>query len=843
MPSSLYLQNMSSRLSILAISLFSILLCAQLRGVHLVSVGQVFSGQVLAAELDEKFRVTKASELLRDNCFGCHGANHAKADLRLDLLQADFQSDTGFQNDAAAAEKWKLVLEALRQEEMPPPDERQLTADDRELLVKWIEDELRNYIETSRVERLPRRKLTRGEYQITMRDLLGIDMDFARDLPADPVSSDGFTNDSSLLELTPVHLEAYLDSARNALQRVIVSQERPQEFHYTFERSNVSSWHGQTHISSKLGRQQQFLAKMETAYPEQGEFLVRVCVTAELKPDRGFPLLQVAVGYRPDTEILFREFPVVEVDAPGQRTYEFKGRIEDFPLPVRGQGKFPGLVVRVRNTYDDGSPLPKLAKGEDKKFVYPAEPHLPLLHVQSVEFHGPIFDTWPPAHHADIVLATEKGGEPKRADVRRILSKFTQRAFRRPASKSELRSLLLFYDEVKDDFPKFEDAIRETLAFVLIQPGFLYVPCADQPTSADQQALSDGDWSLASKLSYFLWSSMPDERLFDLAKAGLLKQPELLQAEVERMLRSPKSAAFLAQFPDQWLALDLINNVEVSSEFYPNFDAALKAEMIGECRAFFAEMVRSNRSVQDFLVADFSLLNEPLARHYGVDGVFGIQFRPVKFSAAQHRGGLLGQAGFLLAGSTGADSHPVRRAVWIRDRLLNDPPPPPPANVPSLESIDPKFHQLSMREKLAAHRHDPSCASCHRDLDPWGIALENFDAVGLWREEIRTKQGDKFMTSPIVAQDTFSDGSELAGPDILKERLACEFGDEFARSVLERMLTYALGRPLDVVDQKSVQELAQRFADQNYRMRDLIQLVVSSQLFQGPSLGSDPNVE
>ncbi len=781
--------------------------------------------RVVAGERDEAPR-KRVLELLRSNCVTCHGASDPKAGLRLDRLQVDLQKHPD------ATREWQLVLSAIRDNEMPPSDKKPLAADDRVFLVKWIEGELQHFVESSSADRPAlRRKLTRIEYQNTMRDLLQFDMDFALDLPADPISSDGFANDSRLLELTPVHLEAYLQCARNALQRVIVSHPRPEEFHHHFDRSNVSSWHGEAHITSELGRQQQFLAKIEKDYPEQGEFLVRVAVEAKLQPNRGFPLLEVSVGYQPDTEVLFREFPVVEVNAPGDHVHEFKGRIEDFPLPVRGQGKFPGLVVRVRNVYDDGSKLPKGGKGQDKRFTYPAEPHLPLLHVKSVEFHGPIFDTWPPAHHANIVTKNASGQEIRRSDVRGILSRFARRAFRRPVSEKEVDSLLKFHDRIKAGFPRIEDAIRETLAFVLIQPDFLFFPGAQRPQSVQKQPGSTGDWELASKLSYFLWSSMPDERLFDLADAGLLKQPKTLRSEVERMLSSPKSSAFLEQFPDRWLSLDLIDNVEISREFHPHFNARLKTDMIGESRAFFSEMVRANRSIQDFLLADFTMLNEPLARHYGVSGVFGMKFRHVRIPADQHRGGLLGQAGFLLAGSTGADSHPVRRAVWIRDRLLGDPPPPPPANVPSLDSIDPKFHQLPMREKLRAHRQDSSCASCHRDLDPWGIALENYDAVGLWRTEVRTKQGDKLVTSPVVAKDSFSNGSELDGPDKLKELLACEYGDQFARSLMRRLLTYALGRSLDLRDQKAVKELDKKFAADGYRMRDMIQLVVSSELF------------
>jgi len=765
-------------------------------------------------------------ELLRSNCVKCHGASDPKAGLRVDRLSVDSQIS------ADATKTWQLILSAVRDNEMPPEKEKQFAADDRDYLVKWIEAGLQRFVELSSTNRPTlRRKLTRIEYQNTMRDLLEIEMDFARDLPADPISSDGFANDSRLLELTPVHLEAYLQCARSALRRVIVSDPRPEEFHHRFERANVSDWHGEAHITSELGRQQQFLAKILTNYPEQGEFLVRVSVEAKLQPNCGFPILEVSVGYQPDTELLFREFPVVEVSAPDGQVYEFKGRIEDFPLPVRGQGKFPGLVVRVRNVYDDGSKMPKGDKGKDNKFTYPAEPHLPVLQVKSVEFHGPIFDTWPPAHHANIITKSEADQKVRRSDIRRILSKFARRAFRRPVTNKEVDSLLKFYNGLKRDFPRVEDAIRETLAFVLIQPDFLFFPAAHAPRSVKTGSRANGDWELASKLSYFLWSSMPDERLFDLAEAGLLKQPKVLRAEVERMLSSPKSLAFLEQFPDRWLSLDLIENVEINREFYPNFNAQLKTDMVGESRALFAEMVRSNRRIEDFLMADFTLLNERLARHYGIPGVYGMKFRQVPIPADQHRGGLLGQAGFLLAGSTGADSHPVRRAVWIRDRLLDDPPPPPPANVPSLDSIDPKFHQLSMREKLQAHRHDPSCASCHRDLDPWGIALENYDAVGLWRREVRTKQGDKMLTSPVVAKDSFSNGSELDGPEALKERLACDNGEQFVRSLMKRLLTYALGRSLELRDQKSVNELEKWIAADGYRMRDMIHRIVSSDLF------------
>ncbi len=256
----------------------------------------------MSGERDENSS-KRVLELLRSNCVTCHGASDPKAGLRLDRLQVDLQKNPD------ASKQWQLVLSAIRDNEMPPAKEKQLTADDRAYLVKWIEAELERFVESSSADRPAlRRKLTRVEYQNTMRDLLQIEMDFARDLPADPISSDGFSNDSRLLELTPVHLEAYLKCARSALQRVIVSHPRPEQFHHRFDLPNVSNWLGEAHIASELGRQQQFLAKIEKDYPEQGEFLVRVAVEAKLQPNCGFPLLEVSVGYQPDTEMVPRYF-------------------------------------------------------------------------------------------------------------------------------------------------------------------------------------------------------------------------------------------------------------------------------------------------------------------------------------------------------------------------------------------------------------------------------------------------------------------------------------------------------------------------------------------------------
>jgi hypothetical protein len=289
--------------------------------------------------------------------------------------------------------------------------------------------------------------------------------------------------------------------------------------------------------------------------------------------------------------------------------------------------------------------------------------------------------------------------------------------------------------------------------------------------------------------------------------------------------------SFVRQFTDQWLHLEYMDRVAVNREFYPQFDDSLKEQMRTETHAFFAELMRQEQSALNLLSSDFAMLNEPMAKHYGISGVYGRTFRRVELGAGSHRGGLLGQAGILLGNSTGADSHVVRRAVWIRDRLLNDPPSPPPPDTPPLEKADPEFLKLSVREQLEIHRSREACARCHRGIDPWGIALENYDAIGLWRDEVRRKVNGKFETAPVKSADNLPNGVPLDGVESLKAYLVNQRKEDFARSLVTKLATYALGRRLELADQATIDQLTTQFAANDYRIRGLIQSIVASELF------------
>ncbi|MFN7736962.1 MAG: DUF1592 domain-containing protein [Pirellula sp.] len=774
-----------------------------------------YSGACTASDFESEIL-----PVLKSSCGKCHGPDLQESGVRVDNLSTDLV------NDRAAAERWHEVLNVLNSGEMPPQEEPQLTEVQHQTLVRWISGKIREAVEATRDTsgRAVLRRLNRVEYQNTMLDLLGLDMDYTRDLPPDSVSVDGFTNDGRALGMSAMQLEYYLDTARRALDRVIVSSGDPQVFHHEFTESKIDNWLGNAQRSNRLGRQQEFLAKMKDDYPENGEFVVRVTLNAELKPDKGFPLLEVSVGYQPDTEILMREFELVEITDEGSQTHEFRGRLENFPLPVRGQGKFPGLVVRVRNRYNDGSPLPK--ELADKKQEYPDEPNLPVIVVQSVDFHGPMFDQWPPLTHRRILFESKQREADERGYVSEVLHRFMTRAFRRPISDLDISRIMDFHDSIRGDFSTLEESMRETLAMVLIQPDFLY---HFEPSGPDKRPIQSHE--VASRLSYFLWSSMPDEVLGKLGIDGQLMDPKVRSAEVDRLLNDPRSLSFVRQFTDQWLHLEYVDRVAVNREFYPQFDDSLKEQMRAETHAFFAELMHQELSALNLLSSDFAILNEPMAKHYGISGVYGRSFRLVNLQAGSHRGGLLGQASILLGNSTGADSHVVRRAVWIRDRLLNDPPSPPPPDTPPLEKADPEFLKLSVREQLEIHRSREACARCHRGIDPWGIALENYDAIGLWREEVRRKVNGKIESVPVKSADKLPNGVPLDGVESLKAYLVNQRKDDFARSLVTKLATYALGRRLELTDQATIESLTKQFAANDYRIRGLIQSIVASELF------------
>ena len=758
--------------------------------------------------------------ILEEHCFKCHGEKKQKGKLRLDTLSPDLLKSR------IAAETWHDVRDALNLGEMPPEEEPELSREKRQILVGWVNQEIDALIEAKKSTggRVVLRRLNRNEYQNTMRDLLGIEHNYVKDFPPESLSEDGFRNEGATLQISDLQMEYYLKAAREGLRKAIVLGPRPkvtrQEFTKTVKDKNRGS--------NVLDKDQQFIIKL-MEYPEEGEVIIRTTVRAKHAEKRGYPQLRAAIGYRADVQAPREFIKSQDVVSEDWQEFEFRSRIENFPLPSKTQSKFPGLLVWLDNAYAEGRDKPLKARGNGKKQKQTKGPlTYPQIEVQSMEFIGPVFEQWPPRHHTAL-LTPRKSGENEAAHVSKLLTRFMSRAFRRPVDKSETLPYLKFYQSIRPTLPSFEEAMQETFAMVLISPDFLYLV---EPSSETKRPLND--WEMASRLSYFLWSTMPDTQLFKLAREKKLRDPKVLQAEIERMISDERSWQFIEQFADQWLDLGAVQRVAINPNYYPKFDDALKTSMRQESLHFFKEIFQRDLSALNFLDSKFTMLNEPLAKHYGLTGPRGSSFERVALNPKDHRGGVLTHGSILLGNSTGEDSHPVKRAVWIRERLLDDPPSDPPPNVPNLDATNPDFANLSVRDQLAAHREEASCKDCHRGIDPWGIPMENYGGDGLWRDNIlRKKTKGKGMNKlPVETEAILPDGHEIGNIADLKTYLLKNKKDQFAKAFTSKLLTYALGRRLEITDEKAVEDLTGKFIANNFRIKPLIQLVVASETFQ-----------
>lgn len=778
----------------------------------------------------------EARRILKTYCFQCHGPERQSADIRFDLLSTDLT------NDRAAAESWHEALNSLDLGEMPPEDEARPSPQEHKTLTSWIRQKLEQAAaaQESTGGKVTLRRLNRYEYQNTMVDLLGIETDFATSLPPDTPSDEGFLNNGRSLLMSPLAFEYYLAAARRGLSQAIVTGPAPQVVRARITETDqprvVSKKYDTATFSKQLGLNNKFVAKLDE-YPITGAFVVRVTAHAKLIDDQPFPTLKAVFGYRADVHYPTGDLGVVDVTTEQPTVYEFRGRMEDFPVQDRGQGKFPGQLVVLTNEIDLGEWLEPDEPSEDTQRILQNE--IPKIIVDAVEFVGPVFDTWPPKHHRQILFSSPLSEQSERGYVHEVVKSFMRRAYRRPIKDSEVESMLRVFDNVRPTSESFEDAIRETLALVLVSPDFLYLIEPQAPGIIEPQG-PDGesqtlltDYELASRLSYFLWSTMPDAELFELADSGVLREPDVLESQVERMLSDKRSWRFVQQFTDQWLDLGAVDRVAVNPQFYEDWDDELKPWMQQETRQFFGEILCEDLSALNLLDSDFAMLNAPLSRFYGIaNGPRGTSYERVQLPPDSQRGGLLGHASMLLGNSTGEDSHPILRAVWIRQRLLNDPPASPPPNVPALDGENQDFHKLSIREQLEIHRKDLSCASCHQGIDPWGIALEHFDAVGLWRNTVKRFDESEELSIPVVAETTLPSGHAVSGADDLKTFLKKHRSDQFAKSLAAHLTSFAIGRSLEFSDEAELDELTDRFIESDYKLRALIHSIVSSDFFQ-----------
>jgi hypothetical protein len=779
--------------------------------------------------------------LFDESCYSCHGDGEHKGDFALDKLALDFSTPEKLRS-------WIKVLDKMDSGEMPPKKKARPAPAQLAAASNWLHTALFAVdIHRQQTEgRVVSRRLNRVEYENTVHELLGVETPLKELLPDDN-SAFGFDNVGAALDVSSVLMERYLEAADLALDAAMPRTQR---------------------VESKTGRY--------TFLDDEG-LLKALGDKTVLKRDDG--IVMFSSGYMPTTLKKFRAptdgryrvrvscysyqstKPVVMVATGGDviagrgetHTIGFFDAPPDKPTVIEFTDRM------ARNGTFKVAPF-RLEGGERARGTGPAKYTGPGLAVQWVEVEGPLAGEWPPVSHTLLFGSLplkplpendERGrkiyrkptdpvytvtSEHPAADAEKLLRDFIPRAFRRPVNEAEVAPFIALVKSRLDNHYSFEEAMRVGYKAVLTSPEFLFLH--ETPGKLD-------DYALASRLSYFLWSSMPDAELLSLAKAGKLSQPAVLYAQTERLLNSPKARAFTENFLGQWLDLRLIDFTTPDKKLYPEFDELLKTSMVRETQLFFEEILHHDLPVQTFIQSDFTMLNERLAEHYGIPGVTGQEFRKVTLPPGSHRGGLLGQASILKVTANGTTTSPVLRGKWILDRIMGLPPAPPPKNV---GSIEPDIRGAkTIREQLDLHRHIEACATCHSKIDPPGFALENFDVIGGWRDRYRIMpapgkkadtvavRGDttqrRVAVGPAVdASYTLENGATFHDVDEFRTLLLKD-KEQIARCLAGKLLVYATGAGIQFSDRPVVAEIVTESQAKNYGLRTMIHDVVQSRVF------------
>ncbi|MBK7404651.1 MAG: DUF1592 domain-containing protein [Phycisphaerales bacterium] len=743
----------------------------------------------LAARLEQRL-ATDIVPLMEQYCYRCHGAAKSKGDIR-------FEGVASMPDIMAMADDWETARDRLTTHEMPPEEEEtQPTEHERLTIIQWIDDALAYYPPDAPVDPgwFTIHRLNKPEYRNTLRDLLGIDpsrVDLAAELPADDTGY-GFDNIADVLSMSPMQMELYLDAAERAVE---------------------------------LG-----LGPIVGVHPEP------VPLRPLVAPRNGQPL--AGGGH-----MLYANGDVVaRVDAPAAADYEIvvtawgtPGGEEEPRLSVRVDGReVQAFAVEARRDAPAEYRVPvRLAMGNHKivgaftNDFYIENVADRNLAIEDISLAGPLTSTGierPEAYSRVFFVPEGRGEEGSRLAARRIIGRFAAGAFRRPVKDEEFRRLMLLYESARKAGDSYEEAVRLVLSGVLVSPSFLYRSLDNRHGDEPGTVYDLNDYELASRLSYFLWSSMPDEELEDLAGKGRLRDPAVLREQARRMLADPKADAFITNFAGQWLLLRNLDRLDIDRTKFPEYSSELRADMITEATMFFGDIVRGDRSILELIDGHETFVNDRLARLYGLDGVKGSEFRRVALDPGSHRGGVLTMGAVLTVTSNPGRTSPVKRGLYVLDELLGSPPPPPPADIPRLEqSAAAVGEDATLREKLAVHLTNPNCAVCHRRMDPIGLAMENYDAIGRWRD---TQDG-----RAIDVSGELPGGVAFNGPEELKRILLAREGD-FVENLSRKVLTYALGRGLEPFDRPTVREVTGEVRARGDRFGALVEAVVASEAFR-----------
>jgi hypothetical protein len=760
-------------------------------------------------------------------CVTCHNEKAKIAGLMLDKLDLD--------NVGANAETWEKVVRKLRVGAMPPlgmPRPDRATMDS---LAASIETSLdRAAAAAPNPGRPVLHRLNRTEYANAIRDLLALDVDPSAMLPTDDASF-GFDNIASVLGVSPALLERYL-LASAKISRLAVGDPKIDPITDTYRvRSDVTQ---NEHLDGlPFGTRGGVL--IHHNFPLDGEYVIKVKLlksTVDLLFGNNAQDQLLEIGLNGDRVQTLSINPKVVAPPPATAGEKVKEGFDPSAatklsmsqpkdnLEARVHVTAGPQTVTVAFVQRSYGPAQDLMQPIDRSTFDPSDPK-GLPHVLSVAISGP----FNPSGSGDtpsrrkIFVCHPANSADELPCAKKIISTLAREAYRRPASDTDLETLLSFYQTARNK-DGFEAGIEMALRRILSDPQFVYRFERDPAGAPPDTTYHVSDLELASRISFFLWSSIPDDELLDVAAHGKLHDHSVLEHQVRRMLADPRAESLVSSFADQWLYLRNLRGVNPDLESFPNFDDNLRQAFKRETELFFGSIIQEDRSVIDLLDANYTFVNERLAKHYGIPNVYGSQFRRVLWPDDSPRRGLLGQGSILAVTSIATRTSPVQRGKWLLENVLGTPPNPPPANVPPLKDNKAGDKQLSVRERMEAHRASPACAGCHKVLDPLGFALENYDAVGQWRSV--DESGDKVDASGVLA-----DGTKVSGVADLRAALLSR-PNVFAGTLTVKLLTYALGRGLEYYDMPAVRAVTGQAARNNYRFSSLILGIVESTPFQ-----------
>ncbi len=781
-------------------------------GIMMVVMGLVSAASqqsTSAAELN--LAASSHRETLNRYCVTCHNQPLKTAGLMLDVADMDQLG-----KDALI---WEKVLRKLRTRQMPPGGMPRPDEPTYEGLIAYLENGLDSIaVSHPKPGRSAVHRINRTEYSNVIRDLLALEIDSTELLPADDIGY-GFDNIADVLMVSPFLMERYLLAAAK-ISRLAIGERDP-SLPPSFQTYDLNrSLRQQDRMSENLPYGSRGGTAIRHHFPVDGEYLIKV----QLQTGRFDEILgrdrERQLDIRLDEKRLERF--TIAADEQGNAEVHGDGPTVDAHLEVRVPVKAGTHTVAATFIKDITKP-----EGEPERYnavsTQNREPSF-FEGVGNITIGGPYNATGPgkTASRDRIFVCYPSSNQSEEVCAKKILSTLARRAYRRTVNDEDLPGLLELYAEGKA-LGGFETGIRMALQSILVSPEFLFRMEFDPPNMKPGNSYPISDLELASRLSFFLWSSIPDEELLTIAERGELKDSAMLQKQVQRMLADPRSQALAKNFAGQWLFLRNMGRVLPDPVAFPNFDENLREALQTETELLIESMLREDRSVVDLLDFDYTFVNERLAEHYGIDGIYGTGFQRIKITD-ERRKGLLGQGSILTVTSYPNRTSPTIRGKWILEQILGTPPPPPPPDVPSLKE-DNSTKVLTMRGRMELHRANPACAVCHKIMDPLGFALENFDGLGRWRESSGTGN------EPIDASGVLPDGTQFNGPTGLRDILVNQ-QDQFVETFTERLLTYALGRGVEYHDFPVIRKIRRDGADSNYSWASIISGIVSSVPFQ-----------